>query len=114
MSDKPNKGLEVTYEQIAGFLEISKRKELQSKELLKYILKNDTPCSEGILNTICELFSVSNSVTKYLTGFLEMENVTERTVFKISPSSVMTMSTLIVNLVQISESLRGIYSLEIH
>ena len=114
MSNKPKDGLEVTYDQIAGFLEISRKKELQSKELLKYILKNDAPCSEENLNIICELFSVSNSVTKYLSKFLEMENVTKKTVFKISPSSVMTMSTLIVNLVQISESLRGFYSLEVH
>ena len=114
MSNNQNKGLEVTYDQIAGFMEISKKKELHSKELLKYILKYDAPCTEETIDLICELFYLSNSATKYLANILEMENVTEKTVFKISPNSVMTISTLIVNVVQVSESLRGIYSLEEH
>jgi len=114
VSDKPKDGLEVTYDQIVGFMTISKKKELHSKELLKYILKYDAPCAEGTFDLICELFYLSNSATRYLAKILEMENVTEQTVFKISPTNVMTISSLIVNVVQASESLRGIYSLEEH
>ena len=47
--------------------------------------------------------------------FLEMENVNHKTVFRMAPNSVLTMSTLMVNLVTICESLRpSNYSFEVH
>ena len=115
MSSDDEKGLDVTYDQISGFLEISKSKELYSKELLKYILKNDVACSDDTLTKMCELFSVSVSINKFLQKFLEMENVNHKTVFRMTPNSVLTMSTLMVNLVTICESLRpSNYSFEVH
>lgn len=115
MSNNRKDHLEVTYDQVAGFLEISKKKEMHSKELLKYVLKNDVPCTDEAINHMCELFSASGAISKYLKKFIEMENVTEKTIFKMNPNDVLTMSTLMVNLIAICDSLKKYnYSLEVH
>ncbi len=111
----PEKKIDVTYEQMQGFLEIASSKELMAKELLKYILKSDLPVSDEVMVNICEIFSLATSARKWLLETIEKTGATADTTLRMSASHALTISTIMINIVSICESLKHQnYSLEVH
>ena len=123
MSKKtPPKTIDIPYIQLKSFIDIATTKESVCKHLLKYIFKEDISTSEDILSNICELFALSLSVRKFLEEIINQSAVAakgkidiEKSTFRIDASHVLTISTIMINIVSICEALaRQNYSVEVH
>jgi len=123
MSKKgPPKTVDVSYSELQKFIEIAESKESICKQLMRYIFKDDVKIGEDTLVNICELFALSISVRKFLQEIIKQSASVakdkidiKKITFRVDASHVLTISTIMINIVSICESLaRQNYSVEVH